>query len=133
MKVISIKGCVRTFYVNENGFEVTISFGIEDWWVSDIASFHDQKPSKFFIETLEETEMLVLTPTSKAKLLMDLPKFELFFRLLVQRNLSVLQNRLINTIATKGTRALFGFLKALSEYPLTRTSILYCFIPWSFS
>lgn len=112
------KGCVRTFYVNENGFEVTISFAIEDWWVSDIASFHDQKPSKFFIETLEETEMLVLTPTSKAKLLMDLPKFELFFRLLVQRNLSVLQNRLINTIAQKAPERYLDFLKLYPSIPL---------------
>src|SRR5690606_14448735 len=89
------QGCVRVYYLNENGFEVTLSFAVEDWWVSDIASFQDQKPSRLYIETLEDTKLYVLTPCTKEELLQRIPKFERVFRLLVQRNLSSLQNRLI--------------------------------------
>ncbi|EHQ44468.1 Crp/Fnr family transcriptional regulator [Myroides odoratus] len=108
------KGCIRIFYVNENGFEVTISFAIEDWWVSDIASFHEQTPSVFFIETLEDTELYLLTPTTKEKLVQAIPKFERVFRMLVQRNLTTLQNRLINTISKK---AADRYLEFISLYP----------------
>ena len=45
------KGCVRTYYLNEDDFEVTLSFAVEDWWISDIASFHEKAPSNFFVET----------------------------------------------------------------------------------
>ena len=46
------KGCVRIYYLDEKGAEVILSFAAEDWWVSDIASFHEQKPSNFYIETM---------------------------------------------------------------------------------
>src|ERR1700709_2694642 len=59
------KGCIRTYYLDENGFEVTLQFAIENWWVSDIASFHEHKPSNMFIETLEDCELLLLSPHTK--------------------------------------------------------------------
>src|SRR5882757_2058126 len=62
-------GCIRTYYINETGTEVTLQFAIEDWWVSDIASFHEQKPSSMFIETLEDCELLLLSPYTKETLL----------------------------------------------------------------
>lgn len=93
------RGCVRIFYLDENGFEVTLVFAVEDWWISDIASFHYQVPSSMYMETLEDCELYILSPDSKEKLLQTLPKFERVFRMLVQRRLAVLQNRLINTIS----------------------------------
>lgn len=111
------KGCIRVYYVNENGFEVTLSFAIEDWWVGDVASFYEQKPSRLFIETLEDTEMYVLTPATKEKLLESIPKFERVFRLLIQRNLSALQNRLINTISQKASERYLEFIKLYPTIP----------------
>lgn len=46
------QGCIRAYFIDDKGFEVTGQFGIEDWWVSDVASFHDQIPSKLYIETV---------------------------------------------------------------------------------
>ncbi|MCD8540342.1 MAG: Crp/Fnr family transcriptional regulator [Leadbetterella sp.] len=112
------KGCVRVYYVNESGLEVILSFAVEDWWVSDIASFHESTPSRFFIETLEETEMFVLTPEKKEKLLSSIPKFERVFRLLVQRNLSAMQNRLINTMSQSATQRYLEFIKLYPSVPL---------------
>lgn len=109
-----LKGCIRKYYINEQGHEVILQFAIEDWWVSDIASFHEEKPSMLFIETLEDCELLILTPESKEKLLKEIPKFERIFRLLVQRNLSSMQNRLIDTIAKPAQEKYLEFIK---QYP----------------
>jgi CRP-like cAMP-binding protein len=105
------KGCVRVYYLDDNGFEVTILFAIEDWWISDIASFQDQKPSRLYIETLEDSEIYMLNPTTKEKLLTEIPKFERVFRMLVQRNLSTLQNRLVNTISKAASDRYLEFVK----------------------
>lgn len=105
------KGCVRSYYIDENGFEVILQFAIEDWWVSDIASFHEQKPSKIFIETLEECELLILSIKNKEKLLYKIPKFERVFRLMVQKNLSATQSRLITTIANSAPEKYLDFIK----------------------
>lgn len=108
------KGCIRTYYINETGAEVTLQFAIEDWWVSDITSFHEQKPSRMFIETLEDCELLLLTPATKETLLRQAPCFERMFRIMVQRNLSRLQERLFQTIVTT---AVDKYLDFLDRYP----------------
>ncbi|PZP50299.1 MAG: Crp/Fnr family transcriptional regulator [Pseudopedobacter saltans] len=109
-----VKGCMRTFYVNESGVEVTIQFGLEDWWVSDVCSFSEQSPSRLFVECLEDCEVLMLTPTTKETLLKTIPKLERYFRLLVQKHMNALQNRLINTISMSATAR---YLEFISTYP----------------
>ncbi len=111
------KGCIRTYYIDEKGIEVTLQFAIEDWWVSDIASFHDHKPSNMFIETLEDGELLILSPSTKENLLTRVPKLERMFRLMVQRNLSVLQNRLFKTIATSAEDKYLDFIQRYPTIP----------------
>ena len=111
------KGCIRNYYIDDKGEEVTLQFAIEGWWVSDISSFHDRKPSKMFIETLEDAEVLVLIPESKETLLQRVPKFERMFRLMVQRNLSRLQERLFQTITTTATEKYLDFLDRYPTIP----------------
>jgi CRP/FNR family cyclic AMP-dependent transcriptional regulator len=112
-----LKGCLRKYYINENGFEVIVQFAVEDWWISDIASFHEKKPSKLFIETLEDCELLILTSETKEKLLHKVPKFERIFRLLIQRNLSAMQNRLIYTITKTAQEKYLEFIKLYPSIP----------------
>ncbi|ESU18965.1 putative Crp/Fnr family transcriptional regulator [Flavobacterium cauense R2A-7] len=112
-----LKGCVRNYFINENGFEVIIQFAIEDWWISDIASFHEKTPSKLYIETLEDCELFFLSYENKEELLKRVPKFERFFRLMVQKNLSSTQNRLINTIAKSAPEKYLDFIKLYPTIP----------------
>lgn len=111
------KGCVRLYCLDDNGTEVTLLFAIEDWWISDIASFQEQKPSKVYIEALEDSEIYMLTPATKEKLLQEIPKFERVFRMLVQRNLSTLQNRLVDTISKTATDRYLEFIKIYPSIP----------------
>jgi len=111
------KGCIRTYYLDPSGAEVTLQFAIENWWVSDIASFHEQKPSRMFIETLEDCELFILTPETKEKLLTEVPKFERMFRLMVQKNLTRLQERLFQTIATTAVEKYLDFLERYPTIP----------------
>jgi CRP-like cAMP-binding protein len=110
-----LKGCVRKYYIDSNGFEVILQFAIEDAWVGDISSSaFDQKPSKMYIETLEDSEFLMFNPDTKEQLFQLAPRFERAFRILVQRHLTVTQNRLINTISKT---ALDKYVEFLELYP----------------
>lgn len=94
-----VKGCVKTYYLDENGHEVILTFAIENWWVSDIASFHEQKVSRMFIETIEDSELLFLSYYEKEKILQEIPMLERAFRIMVQRHLRTYQERLYGNIA----------------------------------
>jgi CRP-like cAMP-binding protein len=110
-----IKGCIRKYYIDPNGFEVILQFAIEDAWVSDISfSIYEDKPSKVFIETLEDSEFLYFTPEAKEELFERAPRFERAFRILLQRHLSATQNRLFNTISKT---ALDKYMEFLELYP----------------
>ncbi|AWH85417.1 Crp/Fnr family transcriptional regulator [Flavobacterium album] len=110
-----LKGCVRKYYIDPSGFEVILQFAIEDAWVSDISfSIYEDKPSRIFIETMEDCEFLVFTPETKEELFAKAPKFERAFRILIQRNLATTQNRLFNAISKT---ALEKYLEFLELYP----------------
>jgi CRP-like cAMP-binding protein len=94
-----LKGCIRLYYIDKEGVETILYFAVEDWWVSDLTSFMDQKPSNQFIETLEDCELLQIDYRSKMQLFEKVPKFEKYYRLLVQRALGVLQQRLYSSVS----------------------------------
>ena len=110
-----VKGCVRKYYIDENGHEVILQFGIEDAWMSDISfSIYENCTSKVFIETLEDCEFLVFTPETKETLFLKAPRFERAFRILLLRNLAATQNRLFHTIAKSAQEK---YLEFLEQYP----------------
>ena len=107
-----IKGCIRKYYIDANGFEVILQFAIENAWLSDISfSIYEKKPSRVFIETLEECEFFMFSPDTKEALFAKAPKFERAFRILMQRNLAVTQERLFNTISKTATEKYLEFLE----------------------
>lgn len=110
-----IKGCVRKYYIDSNGFEVILQFAIENAWVSDISfSIYEEKPSRVYIETLEDCEFFMFSPETKEELFFKAPKFERAFRILMQRSLAVTQERLFNTISKTATEK---YLEFLDQYP----------------
>ncbi len=113
-----IKGCVRKYYIDPQGFEVILQFAIENAWVSDISfSIYEEKPSKLFIETLEDCEFLSFTPEAKEELFERAPRFERAFRILLQRHLAVTQNRLFNTISKTAMEKYLDFLEVYPTLP----------------
>ncbi|SJZ58701.1 cAMP-binding domain of CRP or a regulatory subunit of cAMP-dependent protein kinases [Chitinophaga eiseniae] len=109
-----VKGCIRTYYLSEDGTETILSFAIEDWWVSDLASFTEQTPSNMFIESLEDCELLIIDHKSKAALYEKIPKFETLFRLLIQRSLFALQKRFHSLISQTAEQRYLAFIE---KYP----------------
>ena len=56
-----VKGATRMFAVDDRGHEHILHFGLEDWWVGDYESFYLLTPSKYFVEALEDVDMILVT------------------------------------------------------------------------
>ncbi|OIV44016.1 Crp/Fnr family transcriptional regulator [Flavobacterium johnsoniae] len=108
------KGCIREYFIDDHGIELTLQFATEDWWVSDITSFEDQVASDMYIETLEDCELLVLSRQSKENLINEVPQLERMFRLMIQRHLSKLQKRLFKTVSSS---AMDQYIEFVTRYP----------------
>lgn len=94
-----LKGCSKTFFVDEQGHEHVVMLGIEDWWVSDIASFISQEPADFNIQFLENSELMLFPYQHHEKLLAAIPKLERFFRIIVERGLVAFQKRVVRNLS----------------------------------
>ncbi len=76
-------GCLR-YYYNVDGQENTAQFFFENGWYADYESFLLGKPTKQNIETLEKSELLLLSAKDLQQLYTDIPKFERFGRLMAE-------------------------------------------------
>jgi CRP/FNR family transcriptional regulator len=90
-----VKGCIRLYIINEKGSEQTLQFGIENWWITDYMSLQTQKPTSFYIQTVEDSDVLAITQNNLDELLLRLPKMERYFRLILQKSIAASQMRIM--------------------------------------
>ena len=80
-----IKGCLRSYYVDTKGIEHIYQIRLDNSWISDLESFFSQRPSKYYIETLEDSELLRISYDRLEQLYDEVPKLERYFRILFQK------------------------------------------------
>lgn len=93
------KGMLRMYTINDKGGEHIIQFAFEGWWMADQFSFITGEPAIYNIDALEDSELLLLSKQAEEQLLKKIPKFERYFRILLQNSLIATQRRLISSIS----------------------------------
>lgn len=109
-----IKGCLRTYSIDDNGFEHIVMFGVEDWWVGDLYSLLAKTPASYFIDALEYTEVLQITKENLDRLYEKVPKFERFFRIIIQNAFIAQQTRINQNLSFTAEQRYLDFIK---RYP----------------
>ena len=107
-------GTLRAFYRDPEGKESTIMFAISDWWITDMSCFINQQPAILNIETLEESLILHLQKEDLDELYLKIPKFERFFRIIMQNAYIREQLRVIQNLSLSAEQRYYIFLK---KYP----------------
>jgi len=108
------QGLVKAYFIDRNGEEVILNFASESWWITDIHSFEENKASRLYIETLEPTVCRALTLDDQYELFEKNPGIERFFRVMLQKHVGVLQERLFEQIAATAEDRYDNFLE---RYP----------------
>ncbi|MDM1408416.1 Crp/Fnr family transcriptional regulator [Myroides sp. DF42-4-2] len=89
-----LKGCMRSYYLKENGIEQTVDFAIENWWMTDFLAFEQQASSSFSLQAVERTEIFYLSSREYTSLLRAHPIMEKYFRAVFQKAFGAAQHRL---------------------------------------
>jgi CRP-like cAMP-binding protein len=89
-----LNGCLRKFFINNKGIEQTTEFAIENWWITDNFAYERRLPSEFYIQAVENSEVLTIDSYSQEKLLVEFPKMERYFRFIYQRAYAASQMRI---------------------------------------
>lgn len=109
-----LEGCFRIFTIDKKGNENTLYFAAKDWWVMDIDSFMNQKPSDLNIQALEDSKVLLINRTDKSTLYKTVPAAEKLFRIMSQKAIVAWQRRLIRNNSQSAKQR---FLHFTDTYP----------------
>jgi CRP-like cAMP-binding protein len=111
-----IEGCFRTYTVDDKGKEHNLQFSVENWWVGDIGSFHSEKPSRLYIEAIENSIILQCKKEDQIKLFVKYPKFNQIFRVLAENAIVSMQNRIILNISSTAEERYLDFVERFPNF-----------------
>ena len=106
-----VRGCLRTYKIDEKGNTYILQFATENYWINDLGSFHGVKPSALNIDALEDTVVLQINRDDLIYLYKEAPKFDRIFRVLVENAFVRLQERLLQNISSTAEERYQSFLE----------------------
>ncbi|NUM79810.1 Crp/Fnr family transcriptional regulator, partial [bacterium] len=89
-------GCLKVCYTDENGSEFIVKFALENWWVVDLDSFLNGTPSLFYIQAIEDSEVLQISKKNYDALHQKIPAFQKFSNERWQNGFIALQHRIMH-------------------------------------
>ena len=109
------EGCLRQYYINNNGEERTIYFKVEDGWCSELVSFLDNKPTELCLQALENSKLQIINQKNWIYAVTGIQSFTMGFIRAQQDTNYMLKKRLAEaTVETPEEK----YLRFIKEEPL---------------
>ena len=108
------KGLLRYYYVDKKGQEYIMQFAPENYWISDRESMASGMPSKYNIDAIEDSEILLLKKEDFEMIRKTIPVFNDFVNETLKKNVMVLQERIHVSISLSAEEKYSNFT---SKYP----------------
>ncbi|MDC6362005.1 MULTISPECIES: Crp/Fnr family transcriptional regulator [Flavobacteriaceae] len=109
-----VKGCVKSYFLDDDGKEHILRFGMENWWITDYESFVKRTPSRMSIDCIEDTDLLYITYENREKLTSQMHKMERFWAKKSKNGTVAMQNRILSLLKNSAKER-YDLL--LEEYP----------------
>ena len=111
-----VKGSMRMFSVNEKGQESILSFGIEQNWVFDQESFSMLKASRYQIEALEDSLIIMISSAQLQILIDQIPAVDKMIRLAICQQVICIQKRIHAAISMSAEERYRDLLATNPDY-----------------
>jgi CRP-like cAMP-binding protein len=109
-----LSGCLKTFYIDNEGQEQIVMFAIEIWWTADLGSFITQTPADLNVQCLENSELIQIHYNDLQQLYIEIPTLERFFRIIIQKAFVAAQKRIISNFSLP---AMDRYIQFREQYP----------------
>jgi CRP-like cAMP-binding protein len=113
-------GCLRTYVIDPKGKEHVVQFAPETWWVADNVSLTSGKPSEYFVDALEDSDLLLIDSPSHEAIVEKIPAYASAFRKGLQRHAAAKDERIVSSISAS---AHDRYLRFLETYPSLATRV----------
>lgn len=103
-------GLLRTFSVDDKGQEHILNFAPENYWTGDRESLANGTPSRFYIEAIEDAEVVLITKENFDRLCRQIPQLNEFINAVLHRSFLVSQSRIHDNISLSAEEKFQNFL-----------------------
>jgi len=111
-------GCLRSYVIDCKGKEHIIQFAPEDWWIADQNSVIKREPAMFFIDALEDSELILMDRDFNVQVALIVPEMNQMTNMLLQNRLKALQKRLVFQLAATAEERYLDFMKTYPSLAL---------------
>lgn len=105
------KGLLRMYSVDKNGREHIIQFAPERWLISDRSSLYFNEKSNYYIDAVEDSEILLLDTAFFTGMVQNFPSAAGNNDLILQKHIRALQNRVNSLLADTAEQRYLDFIK----------------------
>lgn len=105
------KGLLRMYSIDKNGKEHIIQFAPEKWIVSDRSSLYFNEKTKYYIDAIEDSEVILLQNDFFQELKNKFPYSSKNNEILLQKHIRNLQSRVNSLLAESAEERYLNFIK----------------------
>jgi len=105
------QGCLRRYGIDDNGIEHTIQFSIENWWAGDRESLMSGTPSKYNIDAIEDSTVVLIKNNEFETLCKLIPAFNDLINNILFKSLNASQERIHASISLSAEEKYLHFIK----------------------
>src|SRR5678816_3645912 len=73
-------GCLRNYVIDAKGKEHIVQFAPENWWLADGPNLSARTPTPYFIDAIEDSELVLLDGPAHTQLVDRVPGYAAAFR-----------------------------------------------------
>jgi CRP-like cAMP-binding protein len=105
------KGFLRSYVIDNKGKEHVIQFAPENWWISDKAGMGENVPATFFIDAIEDSDVLLVDLQGHFELMEKSPAYSSTFQAGIQKRASAKDQRIVHSLSASAEERYNDFLK----------------------
>ena len=112
------RGCLRSYVIDEKGKEHIVQFAPEHWWICDSTGLESGAPSRYFIDAVEDSEVMLIDGPSHERVLARVPVYAAAFRIGLQNHAAAKDRRIVSALAASAEERYVEFLKTYPSIAL---------------
>jgi CRP-like cAMP-binding protein len=104
-------GCLRNYVIDPKGKEHIVQFAPETWWLADSNSLSTGAPSAYFIDAIEDSELLLIDGPGHQRLVEQVHGYGAAFRAGLQKHAAAKDQRIVSALSASAEERYLEFLR----------------------
>jgi len=105
------RGCLRKYIIDAKGKEHILQFLPETWWISDIDSQQHGTPCHYFVDAIEDSDLLLSDMAANQQIMDHIPGFTEAFTKGLQKHAAEKDKRIASSLSASAEEKYMDFLK----------------------